>query len=75
MFGSELKTLRAHPAFQAEINRDVLTLFLRFADVPAPFSIYNDIHKQPPGTILTLTDDLAQREPQIEVYWSCAADC
>ena len=70
MFGSELKPLRAHPAFQAGINRDVLSLFLRFADVPAPFSIYEGIHKQPPGTILTLTEGPAQQAPHIEVYWS-----
>jgi asparagine synthase (glutamine-hydrolysing) len=70
MFGSELKTLRAHTAFQAEINRDVLALFLRFADVPAPYSIYKGIRKQPPGTILTLTEGSAQKEPHLEVYWS-----
>ncbi len=40
LFGSELKTLRAHPAFHAEINRDVLALFLRHIYIPAPYSIY-----------------------------------
>ena len=70
MFGSELKTLRAHPAFQAEINRDVLALFLRFADVPAPYSIYEGIFKQPPGTILTLSEGQPQGEVHIEPYWS-----
>ena len=70
LFGSELKALRAHPAFRAEINRDVLVLFLRHIYIPAPYSIYDGIHKQPPGTILTMTDDPAQKETQVEVYWS-----
>ena len=70
LFGSELKALRAHPAFQAEVNRDVLALFLRHIYIPAPYSIYDGIHKQPPGTILTMTDDPAQKEAHVEVYWS-----
>jgi len=70
LFGSELKTLRAHPAFQAEINRDALALFLRFADVPAPYSIYKGIFKQPPGTILTLTEGQPEGNVHLEAYWS-----
>ena len=70
LFGSELKTLRAHPAFQGGINRDVLSLFMRFAYIPAPFSIYQGIHKQPPGTILSLASAQAQQEPRLETYWS-----
>ena len=54
LFGSELKALRAHPAFRPEIDRDVLTLLLRHNYVPAPYSIYKGIRKLPPGTILTL---------------------
>ena len=40
LFGSELKSLRAHPSFRAEIDRDALTLFLRFAYIPSPWTIY-----------------------------------
>lgn len=54
LFGSELKALRAHPAFRPEIDRDVLTLLLRHSYVPAPYSIYKGVQKLPPGTILTL---------------------
>ena len=34
LFGSELKALQAHPAWRGEIDRDVLTLLLRFDSIP-----------------------------------------
>lgn len=68
LFGSELKVLKAHPAFQAEINRDALCLYMRHSYIPAPYSIYQGIHKLLPGTWLQVS--LAQREPRIKTYWS-----
>jgi asparagine synthase (glutamine-hydrolysing) len=56
LFGSELKALRAHPAWLGEIDRDVLALFFRFNYVPTPWSIYRGIYKLPPATFLTITD-------------------
>lgn len=57
LFGSELKALRAHPAFLGEIDRDALALYLRHNYVPAPYSIYHGIAKLPPGSWLTLPAD------------------
>lgn len=68
LFGSELKVLKAHPAFQGKIDRNALSLLLRHNYVPAPYSIYQGIAKLPPGCLLTLS--LAQREPQFVTYWS-----
>lgn len=68
LFGSELKALKAHPAFQAEINRDTLCLYMRHNYIPAPYSIYQGIHKLLPGTWLQVSR--AQREPKIKTYWS-----
>ncbi len=59
LFGSELKALRAHPAFRAEIDRDVLALFLRHNYVPTPYSIYKGIYKLPPGTYLQVEHESA----------------
>jgi len=70
LFGSELKALRAHPAFKGEIDRDSLTLFLRHNYIPAPFSIYQGIYKLDPGTILSLDTRILQAEPFITSYWS-----
>ena len=50
LFGSELKALKAHPEFQGEIDRDALTLLLRYSYIPAPYTIYKGIRKLPPGT-------------------------
>ena len=68
LFGSELKALKAHPAFRAEIDRNALALFLRHNAIPAPYSIYQGIHKLPPGTFLQLHG--GKRDAQPVAYWS-----
>ena len=73
LFGSELKTLKAHPAFLGEIDRDVLCLYLRHCYIPAPYSIYKGIKKLLPGTYLQLqltqpVDELRAATPK--AYWS-----
>ena len=70
LFGSELKALKAHPAFVAEINRDALCLLMRHNYIPAPYSIYRSTFKLRPGSLLRVS--LEQREPVIETYWSLA---
>ena len=54
LFGSELKAIREHPAFEAEINRDAISLLLRHNYIPAPYSIYTGINKLIPGTVLKI---------------------
>ncbi|MBC8434065.1 MAG: asparagine synthase (glutamine-hydrolyzing) [Desulfobacterales bacterium] len=68
IFGSELKVLRAHPAFQGEIDRRALALFLRYNYIPAPYSIYKGIHKLLPGTYLAVRSGARGAEPT--TYWS-----
>ena len=68
LFGSELKALRACSGFRAEIDRQALTLFLRYNYVPAPYSIYRGIHKLLPGTYLTVSRDNRDALPMS--YWS-----
>lgn len=70
LFGSELKALRAHPAFENNIHRGALSLQLRHNYIPAPYSIYEGIAKLPPGSLLTVS--LQQREPNMRAYWSGA---
>ncbi|MEZ4398736.1 MAG: asparagine synthase (glutamine-hydrolyzing) [Kofleriaceae bacterium] len=49
LFGSELKALRAHPAFAPALDRTALLAYVRFGYVPAPRSIYRDVSKLPAG--------------------------
>lgn len=71
VFGSEMKALRLHPRFDACVDRDALALYLRYAYVPAPYSIYRGIRKVMPGSIVTLKADRRSAEPSTSVYWSC----
>jgi asparagine synthase (glutamine-hydrolysing) len=68
LFGSELKALKAHPAFQGEIDRGSLALLLRHNYIPAPYSIYKGIRKLPPGTYLNFA--MGKREGELVHYWS-----
>ncbi len=68
LFASELKAIRRHPAFAAEIDRGAVALFLRLGYVPAPYSIYRDIQKLTPGTFVALRADSRNARPT--VYWS-----
>ncbi len=70
LFGSELKALRAHPAWRGEIDRGALTLFLRHNYIPTPYSIYRGIAKLPAATIATYRADAPGREPELVPYWS-----
>jgi asparagine synthase (glutamine-hydrolysing) len=68
LFGSELKALRAHPAFEGGIDRGALALYMRHNCIPAPHSIHPGIRKLPPACLLRVS--LARPEPQISSYWS-----
>jgi asparagine synthase (glutamine-hydrolysing) len=70
LFGSELKALRAHPAFRGEIDRNALALYLRHNAIPAPYTIYTNICKLLPGTILTLSGNQFRQIPIPTPYWS-----
>lgn len=65
IFGSELKSLREHPAFLQQIDVDALDSYLAFGYVPDPLTIFRDVHKLPPGHYLTFKNGVAQ----VEQYW------
>jgi asparagine synthase (glutamine-hydrolysing) len=66
-FASELKALLAHPGLSREIDPDALEAFLAFSFVPAPLSIFREIRKLPPGSVLTWEAGRTSA-PQIERY-------
>jgi asparagine synthase (glutamine-hydrolysing) len=74
LFASELKAILKHPDFIPDIDRNALSLMFNYSYIPAPFSIYKDIKKLQPGTILKV--DLKKINLKKEVfsepspYWS-----
>lgn len=71
LFGSELKALCAYPTWRGEIDRNALTLFLRYNYIPAPYSIYKGIHKVLPGSIVTIRANSTSVDPITpRQYWS-----
>jgi asparagine synthase (glutamine-hydrolysing) len=66
LFGSELKSLHAHPGCPLAIDRDAVAALLRYGCIPAPASIYRGIAKLPPGHLARLR---IGSEPMVEPYW------
>ncbi|MBV9882452.1 MAG: asparagine synthase (glutamine-hydrolyzing) [Sphingomonadaceae bacterium] len=69
LFASELKALRLHSRFDAEIDRDALAALAARGYVPAPLSIFRGIFKLPPASILRVD----QAGEQLSSYWSYRA--
>lgn len=70
LFGSELKALKQHPDFEAEIDRSALALFLRYSYIPAPYSIYQGIEKLLPGYYVQIKKGQSRLEVNTKCYWS-----
>jgi asparagine synthase (glutamine-hydrolysing) len=70
LFGSQLAALAAHPSWRPEIDRNALAAYFRHSCVPAPHSIYRNVFKLPPGSILTLPRGGA---PCLSGYWEARA--
>ena len=68
IFGSELKVLTAHPAFERSIDPLAVEDYFSFGYVPDPRCIYRNAHKLPAAHTLTLRrGDAGQPQPQ--PYW------
>ncbi|MCU0444669.1 MAG: asparagine synthase (glutamine-hydrolyzing) [Microscillaceae bacterium] len=65
-FASEIKSLLTLPQIQKNLNRSAVADFLHLGYVPAPQSIYQNIHKMPAGSWLKISPNgLVQDQ-----YWS-----
>jgi asparagine synthase (glutamine-hydrolysing) len=65
-FGSELKALLASGRIDTARDPDALAAYLQFSYIPAPATIYRNVRKLQPGTILTLR---AGQDPELETFW------
>ena len=69
LFGSELKALKAHPAFNAQVDRGSLSLLLRYNYIPAPYTIYQGIEKLPAGQFVQIKKGQLRSDVQTKTYW------
>lgn len=65
VFGSELKSLTAHPDVPRRINLAAIDLFLSLEYIPSPMTIHEDVFKLPPGHILVMEDG----RTKISQFW------
>lgn len=66
LFASELKAIKLHPHFQANISRDSLAALMRYCFIPDPYSIYDNVYKLEPGHYLKIN---AKQGIVDHVYW------
>jgi len=68
IFASELKAIIKHSSVTKIINKDALSYYFKFGNVPSPLSIYEDIFKFPSGSIGTF--DIDKNTFDIKEYWN-----
>ncbi|MBI1954574.1 MAG: asparagine synthase (glutamine-hydrolyzing) [Proteobacteria bacterium] len=65
-FASELKALRTLQNMAFEVNLDALFCYLRYGYIPTPLTIYKNIQKLKPATVLTFKKG---EDPTFSSYW------
>lgn len=71
LFGSELKALRRHPAFEGRMSRDAVVEVLRHGNVGEDRSIHEGIAKVRAGEIVTVSP--GSRHVDRRYYWDGAS--
>ena len=72
VFGSEIKALFNHPGLEPRLSESALSLYLTFAAVPAPHTLFEGVEKLPPGHRLIV--DATTGERRLERYWQPLPD-
>jgi asparagine synthase (glutamine-hydrolysing) len=70
LFGSELKALRAHPAFEAMIDHEAAPGYLERGFFAAPRTVWRGIRKLLPGSMVSFGPADSGRLPPPAPYWS-----
>lgn len=70
VFGSEIKSLLVHPNAEKNIDPTAVTHFMRFGYVPSSLSIFKNIRKLSPGTVLTISNSESGFSFEKSRYWS-----
>ena len=65
-FGSQPRAFSAHPEWRSELNREAVTSYFRHLYVPEPQTIYKDIQKLKPGSLVEIHQT---GEIKHDVFW------
>ena len=68
IFSSEIKSLRKFPDIRFEVSKKALLHYVNKACVPHPYSIYKELYKVEPGSILEF--DLNSKRIVINKFWN-----
>lgn len=66
-FASELSALKQHPDMPRELNKQALHDYFSLQYIPAPYTIYQNVFKLPPGHSMVINTVNGAR--QLEQYW------
>lgn len=67
LFGSELKSIIAHPSFKKELDLSSIGQFMQYGYIPSPNSIFKNIQKLMAGSFLKF--ELLNKKITIDKYW------
>jgi asparagine synthase (glutamine-hydrolysing) len=70
LFASELKSLLQVPGIQKQMDPGAVDLYLTYQYIPHPHSIYQGIHKLPPGHFAVFENGQVKVESFWKVDWS-----
>ncbi len=66
LFASELKALHQYPGLELQIDHDALAQYFKCGYIPGPASIYKNVYKLMPGTLMQKSGN---GEAKYEKYW------
>ena len=69
LFASELKAFHAFDGFQPRINRSALSQYFQYKYIPYPFSIFENVYKLPPGSLLKISNTDINSPGKPFAYW------
>lgn len=67
-FASEIRPLLLDPGLSREMDLRALDAYLTYLAIPAPFTIYREVRKVPPGHVLVFEDGTTR----LRRYWDLA---
>ncbi len=69
-FASEIGSIAVLDGFRNDIQTDILDIYFTHGYIPAPYSIYKDIYKLEPGTMLNIKFPYEKKDISIIPFWS-----